>query len=148
MICEDIMTRAVKFVYETDTIAEAARIMRDHNIGFLPVCQNDGIVTGTVTDRDIVVRLVADTGDLLAPIRDIMTTDVVSCLPKDTLQRIESLMCARRKARIVCLDTDRRPIGVVSVTDIAEVEDASEVARLFATVTSRELSREHTTPIA
>ncbi|MCW8139938.1 MAG: CBS domain-containing protein, partial [Planctomycetota bacterium] len=60
MRCEELMKRDPECVRPQDSIHEAARLMRDRGIGFLPVCDEDRKVLGTVTDRDIVIRAVAD----------------------------------------------------------------------------------------
>ena len=72
MKVHEIMTRKVEYIDPETTIAKAANKMRDRDIGFLPVCDNDRLV-GTVTDRDITIRSVAQGRDpRLAPVREIM----------------------------------------------------------------------------
>ncbi len=61
MRCEEIMKRDTECVSPTDTIERAAAMMRDANVGFLPVCDAEKRVVGTITDRDIAIRLVANT---------------------------------------------------------------------------------------
>ena len=60
MLCQEIMKHPVKWVAQDDTARTAARVMREENIGFLPVCDRSGRVLGTVTDRDLAIRLVAE----------------------------------------------------------------------------------------
>jgi CBS domain-containing protein len=83
---EDVCT-----VAPDDPVQLAARRMRDANIGFLPVCGPDGRVVGTITDRDIVIRLIAGGGSSTSPVSNVMTREVVACRPSDDLDVAESL---------------------------------------------------------
>ena len=65
--------------------------MREDNIGFLPVCDQLGKVLGTLTDRDIAIRVVADGRLPTTMVEDVMTSEVVACSPKDTLEKAEAL---------------------------------------------------------
>jgi len=136
MLCEDIMKTDVESVSPVDTIQDAARKMRDDNVGFLPVCDESRQVLGTITDRDIAIRAVADAQPVTTPVEDIMTGEVVACSPKDTIDTALQLMAENHKSRIMCLDEEGRLIGVISLSDIAQlVGDASETLRQ---VTDRE----------
>jgi CBS domain-containing protein len=126
-------------VNEEDSAGSAAKLMRDANVGFLPVCSMDGTVVGTITDRDIVVRLAADDGDLETRVSELMTREVVSCRPKDDLSRAEKLMEQRQKARIVCTDDKGRPLGIISLSDIVQHEDAARVGTMLRNITRREV---------
>jgi CBS domain-containing protein len=139
MLCEQIMKCDVKCLTEKDTARAAARLMRDAAIGFVPVCDAKGKIVGTITDRDIVVRIAADGATTLdTPLDKIMSKSVVSCSPKDQLDRAEQLMEKSRKARIVCADDQGKPVGVISLSDIAQHEDGTRVAKLLREVTRRE----------
>src|SRR5262245_60962594 len=104
MKCADIMKRNVECVFPEDTAQAAAVRMRDGNLGFLPVCDEHERAIGTVTDRDIAVRLVAEGGSPGCPIGDVMTRDVITCRPEDEVQVAEDLMARHRVARIICVD--------------------------------------------
>lgn len=139
MLCETIMKRDVKCLTEKDTAREAARLMRDAAIGFVPVCDAKGAVVGTITDRDIVVRIAADGATTLgASLDKIMSKSVISCSPKDELDRAEQVMETNRKARVVCADDQGKPVGIISLSDIAQHEDGNRVAKLLRDVTRRE----------
>ena len=130
MLSEDIMRTDVESVSPTETIQDAASKMRDDNVGFLPVCDDSRQVLGTITDRDIAVRAVAEAQPATTPVEDIMTSDVVACSPKDTIDTALQLMAENHKSRIMCLDDEGRLIGVISLSDIAQlVGDASETLR-------------------
>ena len=130
MLSEDIMRTDVESVSPTETIQDAASKMRDDNVGFLPVCDQSRQVLGTITDRDIAVRAVAEAQPATTPVEDIMTSDVVAYSPKDTIDTALQLMAENHKSRIMCLDDEGRLIGVISLSDIAQlVGDASETLR-------------------
>ena len=76
MNIRDVMTPNPRTVSPDDSILNAARIMRDEDTGAVPVVDN-GRPVGMVTDRDIVIRAVADDGQVNRPVRDIASTNVV-----------------------------------------------------------------------
>ena len=130
MLCEDIMKTDVESVSPVDTIEDAARKMRDENLGFLPVCDETRQVLGTITDRDIAIRAVAESLPASTPVEDVMTSEVVSCSPKDSIDTALQLMAENHKSRIMCLDDEGRLVGIISLSDIAQlVGDASETLR-------------------
>ena len=130
MLCEDIMKTDVESVSPVDTIEDAARKMRDENLGFLPVCDETRQVLGTITDRDIAIRGVAESLPGTTPVEDVMTSEVVSCSPKDSIDTALQLMAENHKSRIMCLDDEGRLVGIISLSDIAQlVGDASETLR-------------------
>lgn len=139
MQCEQIMKRDVHCVAPLDSVEEAARLMRDENIGFLPVCEPHGKVVGTLTDRDIAIRLVATNKPASTTVQDVMTRDVVSCHPKDDVRKAERLMAQLRKSRIMCIDESGQLCGVISLSDIAEHErDRKQVSDTLRDITQRE----------
>src|SRR6187402_1817775 len=102
MLCEEIMKRDVKCLTVEDTVQTAAQKMKQTNIGFLPVCDNGKKVVGTVTDRDLSLRVLADNRPASTKVGDVMTREVVACKPKDDIQKAEQLMAQKKKSRIVC----------------------------------------------
>ena len=133
------MKCAPKCLTEKDTAEKAAKLMRDENIGFVPVCGDGGEVVGTVTDRDIVVRLAADNGSLATQLGNLMSREPVVCSAKDDLSRIEKLMEEKHKSRVVCVDDGGRPIGIISLSDIAQHEDRARTGTLLCNITQREV---------
>ena len=130
MQCQEIMKRNVECVSPGERTADAARKMRDANVGFLPVCGDDGKVLGTLTDRDIAIRLVAENQPGDRPIEEIMTKEVVACRPDADLHEATRLMREHHKSRILCTEADGRLLGVISLSDIAQVaEDSSDTLR-------------------
>jgi CBS domain-containing protein len=138
MRCEEIMKREVECVEPTEPVQAAARRMRDANVGFLPVCDSSRKVLGTITDRDIAIRIVAEGRPPTTAAADVMTREVVACRSDDDVTRAEQLMGSRQKSRIICTDKDGRLAGVISLSDIAQVEEGSRASETMKQVTDRE----------
>jgi CBS domain-containing protein len=129
---EEIMTRDPRTVNEDDPIAEAARIMRDSDIGDVIVLQ-DGSVGGIVTDRDIVVRGVADGRDPESTsVSDVCTTGIEAIEPSASVDDALSRMREADIRRLPVVDGGR-PVGIISLGDLAvEREPDSTLADISA----------------
>jgi CBS domain-containing protein len=138
MRCEDLMSTDVTCVGRQDTAQSAALKMRELNVGFLPVCDESSRVIGTLTDRDIAIRLVADDRASSTAVADVMTEEVVYCSPDDDLDEAERLMALNHKSRILCIDDDGHLSGVISLSDIARRESARKAAKVLSQVSMRE----------
>jgi CBS domain-containing protein len=129
---EEIMTRDPRTVNAGDPVIDAARIMRDDDIGDVIVV-DDGTVEGIVTDRDIVVRGVAESGDPAStPVCEVCTTGVEALAPSAT---VDDALRKMREADIRRLPVveDGRPVGIVSLGDLAvEREPDSTLADISA----------------
>ena len=122
MNIRDVMTKNPRCVSPEDTIQNAARIMRDEDTGVVPVVQ-DGRAVGILTDRDIVVRAVAD-GELNRRIRDIVSGDVVTARPDMSTKEAAQLMSEHQVRRLPVVENDRL-VGIVSIGDLA-VKESNE----------------------
>lgn len=129
MQCSEIMKAQPECVDPDVTAADAAERMREKNIGFLPVCDSSGAPIGTITDRDIAVRVVARRLAPATAVGDVMTRDVVACRTTDDVERAKVLMAQHQKSRIMCIDDAGRVAGVISLSDIAQREDAAATLR-------------------
>jgi CBS domain-containing protein len=138
MKCSEIMQRPVRWVAELDTVEVAARILRDENIGFLPVCDFSGRFVGTLTDRDIALRVIAEGASGGTRVGAVMTRETVTCSPNDDLTRAEELMEKEHKQRIVCTDDGQHVLGVISITDIAQRDADWRVGQTMQRLTERE----------
>jgi len=139
MRCEEIMKTDVECVSPEDTAQDAAQCMRDENIGFLPVCDPSKRVLGTITDRDLAVRVLADARAPTTAVDEIYSHEVISCRPQDDVREAEELMAENHKSRIVCLDDDGKLAGVISLSDIVQTEeDAIKAAQILRQVSERE----------
>jgi len=137
MRCEEIMKRNPECLMESDTIRTAATKMRDENIGFLPVCDRNKKVLGTLTDRDIAIRVVAGGKPLDSKVTDVMTKQVVCAKPSDDVNRVAQLMAQQKKSRIMVCDERGILLGVISLSDLAE-RDADQAAQTMRQVSERE----------
>lgn len=138
MNCKEIMKRDVECVSPENSVESAARKMRDENVGFLPVCDGSKQVVGTITDRDIVIRLVAGSLPASTTVEDVMSREVVACKPDDDIRKAEELMGQHRKSRIMCLDDSGNVVGVISLSDIAQREDDAHFINTMRQITQRE----------
>lgn len=131
MRCEELMNRDIQWVSPRDTVEDAACRMRDHDIGFLPVCDQSRRVAGTLTDRDIAIRLVAEKKPAGSFVEEVMSREGITCRPEDDLRVAEKKMSEAQKSRIMCCDADGRLLGVISLSDLAqhEREGAAETLR-------------------
>jgi CBS domain-containing protein len=118
MRCHEIMNPRVERIGMDEPVRAAAVRMRDYDIGFLPVTDSKGLVVGTITDRDITIRAVAE-GNLTGRCGDFMTREVISCFANDDVDRAEELMSLYQKSRVVVLDDQGYLAGVISLADIA-----------------------------
>jgi CBS domain-containing protein len=138
MLCREIMQHPVRWISEDDTARTAARVMRDENIGFLPVCDASGRVVGTLTDRDIAVRMVAEDLPPGTKVAEVMSRELVACGADDEVTDAERTMSRRHKSRIVCTDPGGHLVGVISIGDIAKHDDGWRVARTVRGILERE----------
>jgi len=126
----EVMTTDVEVVRPEETLRDAARAMADLDVGSLPVCDGRRMI-GMVTDRDITVRGVAEGKGPDAPIRDVMTDDVVWCTDTDSVDEVLQQMSDAQVRRIPVVDKDRQLVGIVALGDIAleEEDDVDETLR-------------------
>jgi CBS domain-containing protein len=114
----EIMTRDVQMIRPEDTVQEAARLMSDIDAGALPV-GNDAVAGGMVTDRDIIIRAVAEGLDpKVATVREIMSSELLSCRPEDDAAAVDKTMRARQIRRMPVVGTEGRVVGIVALSDI------------------------------
>src|SRR4051812_23937083 len=107
MLCRDLMKKDVAACRPEDGIIECAAKMRDRNVGFIPVVDEYRTVLGTVTDRDIAVRVVAEARNLeTCRVSHVMTQQVVSCGEGDDISVAERVMCDGQKSRVLCTDNE------------------------------------------
>ena len=118
----DIMSGHVISVNQKEPVTVAARLMKRHNVGVLPVCDDTGHLRGVVTDRDIVTRCIAmdyDPTDTM--LREIMTRGLLTCKPTDDVERMAAAM-GREQIRRMPVTDNGRLVGMVSLADIARRE--------------------------
>lgn len=119
MKLQEVMTTHLVTVNSNNTVLDAAKIMQAHNIGCVPVCDQNGKVLGIVTDRDIVVRNIANNGDpKTTPIHTIMTTEVIEGNPIMDVDTAVRIMAEHKIRRLPVIENDRL-VGMVALGDLA-----------------------------
>jgi CBS domain-containing protein len=121
MKLKDIMTGDVEIVSPADTLQTAARKMKERDIGFLPVCENDRLV-GALTDRDLVIRAAAHGLDpRTAQVKDLVHSEVFWCFEDQSVDEGARLMEEHQIRRLIVIGRgDKRLVGVVSLGDLAK----------------------------
>ncbi|MDF3055913.1 MAG: hypothetical protein K0R17_128 [Rariglobus sp.] len=118
------MTPNPRCVSPTDTLAQAALILRDLDVGALPVCDQDRI-TGIITDRDITIRAVADGRDpTRTTVREIMSTDISFVFDDQDVEEAVQHFENEQIRRLPVLNRQKRLVGIVSLGDLAVDADA------------------------
>jgi CBS domain-containing protein len=132
MQVSEIMSKGIVCVNSEDSIRKVAELMRDEDVGALPVLENDRPV-GIVTDRDIVITCVATGYDLEKPVSHAMSDQVISVKENQDIMEVSKLMQENKVSRILVTDNQEHPIGMVSLQDLSfEDEDiaAETVSRI------------------
>ena len=128
MKVQQIMSQKVECIAPTTTISTAAEKMRELDIGFLAVCDNDRLV-GTVTDRDITIRSVAQGRDpRLATVSEIMTQSIFYCYEDEDITHVGQQMQEKEVRRMLILNRQKRLVGVISLGDIAKTTGEGNLA--------------------
>jgi len=119
MQVSNLMTMNVECTPPDATLQTAAEKMKVLDVGSLPVCEHDRLA-GMITDRDIVVRAVAEgRNPTEVPVRDIMTPDVTYCYEDDDVEHAAQLMKEKQIRRLLVLNHQKRLVGIVSLGDLA-----------------------------
>lgn len=118
MKVKDIMTKNVAYIKPDSTVTEAAKLMQQHNVGSIPVCDQNGVV-GVVTDRDIVVRnVITGTDPNVTPVSNIMTTKIATVSSDTDIAAVGDIMSQNQIRRIPVVDNSTL-VGIVALGDLA-----------------------------
>ena len=118
MKVKDIMTKNVAYIKPDSTVTDAAKLMQQHNVGSIPVCDQNGVV-GVVTDRDIVVRNVIMGADpKVTPVSNIMTTGIATVSSDTDVTAVGDIMSQNQIRRIPVVDNNTL-VGIVALGDLA-----------------------------
>ncbi|NIP42289.1 MAG: CBS domain-containing protein [candidate division Zixibacteria bacterium] len=131
MKTKEIMREDIKLIHPERTLTEAAKKMQQFDIGALPVVDEDKVV-GMITDRDILVRAVAEGANPdQTKTGDVMTKEVVTVYDDQDVEEAKKLMKENQIRRLVILNRDNQVSGVISLGDLATAafdrEDSGEV---------------------
>jgi CBS domain-containing protein len=134
--CREIMTSNVTTATRDMTLREVAALMRDGDMGSLPVTE-DRKLAGIVTDRDIVVRAIAEGKDLETKVGDIMTAEIFSVKADDFVFEAIRLMGDKQVRRVPVVDENGELAGIIAMADVAlETEDEREIAETLEEISS------------
>ncbi|MBK9163134.1 MAG: CBS domain-containing protein [Acidobacteria bacterium] len=134
--CRQIMTAKVTTATREMTLRDVARLLREGDVGSVPVVES-GRLVGIVTDRDIVVRAVAEGKGPETPIAEAMTTEIFSVGPDDFAFEAVRLMGDKQVRRIPVVEADGSLAGIISMADVAlEMEDEREIAETLEEISS------------
>lgn len=119
--CADIMTRNPACCLPTDNVQQAAKLMRDENVGPVPIVEDmeSRRLIGIITDRDITVKVMAEGKDGNTTIEQVMSRDLVFCRPEDNINRAIDEMARFQVRRIPVVDQDMHIVGIIAQGDIA-----------------------------
>lgn len=130
------MTKSVRTATPEMSLRDVAILMRDGDMGAVPVVE-DGKLIGIVTDRDIVVRVVAEGKDAATPIRDAMTTELFTVTPDDFVFEAIRLMGDKQVRRVPVINESGELAGIIAMADVAlETEDEREIAETLEEISS------------
>ena len=132
----DVMTSGVITIGPRAPLREAARVMKDLNVGSLPVCEGERLV-GVVTDRDITIRAVSSALDAMStPVAEIMTVAPKYCFDTDPIERASALMQQLQIRRLPVIDADNKLAGIVTLGDIAVRGGRENASRALASIST------------
>ena len=118
MKVKQAMHKGVQWVEPGTSVAQLAALMREHDIGAIPIGENDRLI-GMVTDRDIVCRCIAAGSDpKTATARDVMTKGIVFCMDRQELDDAARVMEAKKVRRLPVINGKKRMVGMLSLGDV------------------------------
>jgi len=129
------MTRDVTLLNPDQTICVAASLMAEIDAGALPVGENDRLV-GMITDRDIVIRAVAEGKPADTKVAEVMSKEMLYCFDTDAIEDVERNMAKAQVRRLPVVNRDKRLVGIVSLGDLARNDDPTTVGRTVSRVST------------
>ena len=134
---KDAMTSNPCSIDAEKPVSYAAKMMRDENVGLAPIVEGDKLV-GTLTDRDIATRVVAEGKDPdSTTAREVASRDVITITPEQSLDEALRLMAEHQVRRLPVVEDGERLVGVVAQADIAQHADASETGRMVEEISEQ-----------
>lgn len=132
----EIMTKSVRTATREMSLRDVAAMMRDGDMGAVPVVDH-GKLIGIITDRDIVVRAVAESKTADTPIGEVMTNELFTVAPDDFVFEAIRLMGDKQVRRIPVVSSDGSLAGIIAMADVAlEMEDEKEIAETLEEISS------------
>jgi CBS domain-containing protein len=127
---QELMSSNPRAIAPDQTVVDAAKIMRDENVGIAPVTEGDRLV-GTITDRDITIRVVAEAKDPSSTkVLDVASKDIVAVEPHQDLSEALRLMAQHQVRRLPVVEEDGRLVGILAQADVALASDDTATGEL------------------
>lgn len=119
--CSQLMTHDPVFCLASDTVDRAAQLMRQEDVGSLPVIDNhqNKRLLGIITDRDIALKVVAEKRDANMRAEEVMTRNPVTCRAENDIQVALNAMASNQVRRIPVVDEKNQIVGIISQSDVA-----------------------------
>ena len=134
MKCSEIMTKNPSCCLTTDTVYQAAQLMKSEDVGSIPIVSSHETkkLEGIVTDRDLVLKVVAEARNPKStPVKDAMTTDIYTCRANDNVEKALELMEHHQVRRIPIVDERDQLVGIIAQADVAtRVEEPRKTAEV------------------
>jgi len=137
MKVQDVMTQHPICCLASDTVQTIAQILRDEDIGSIPVIldEESRLLVGIITDRDVCCNIVAEGLDpRTTSINAYITRNPVTCRPEQSLDSCEKLMQIHQIRRILIVDQDMRCVGILSEADVVRAEKSDKVHKTIAEI--------------
>ncbi|MFZ3181066.1 CBS domain-containing protein [Methylocystis hirsuta] len=136
MKVRDVMHRGVEWLSPDTPIATVAKEMLEHDIGAIPIGENDRLV-GMVTDRDITIRAVVQGKDISKlTARDVMTSGVIYCRDAEEIDDAARIMESKQIRRLPVIDENKRMVGIVTLGDISHAGSRDLSAEVMKAVSA------------
>ncbi len=127
---QDVMTQNPRTVEAAQMVVDAARLMRDEDVGIAPVVEG-GRLVGTLTDRDVAVRVVAEGKDPgSTSVREVASTDLVTVDPQQDFDEAVRLMAQHQVRRLPVVEEDGRLVGIIAQADVAQEGDDRQTGQV------------------
>lgn len=118
MKAKSLMTKSLIVAKENNDIYTVSNIMKENDIGFLPIADNNNKIIGVITDRDIIVKIIANKD---TKIKNYITKNIIYCNINDTIDNILSLLTKYKIKRLLVEDS-MKLVGIISISDILNTE--------------------------
>lgn len=142
MEVKQFMTDGIEALSPNETVLNASRLMKKHNIGSIPVIDEDSKVIGLITDRDIVIRVFADILPMNTKVESVMTKPVFTIEQTEEVGAAISLMADKQVRRLPVVDHEQKLVGMISLGDLA----VHQLTDGRAEIALKEISEPNTNP--
>lgn len=134
---KDVMTPQCEWIAPDKTVNDAAKVMKEKDFGFMPVGENDRLI-GMITDRDIVMRTLAEAKDpSVTQIRDVMTPKTYYCYDDQDVEEVCNNMGEIQVRRLPVVNREKRLVGVVSLGDLAQEASRPNIGQTQQQITQQ-----------